>query len=216
MKPPRTIWIARHGARADYVNGEWVTWPERPHDPPLSDVGLRQAEDIAAFFRQHEIHHIFVSPYLRALQTARPAAQALGLPLKIEIGLSECLWKNLAQPQFLTPGELRLEFPQIDPHYRPWLPALTGPELEEAAHERGARVAAALAERFEGNLLLVGHGVTVLGAARGLTGSSEPLKTAFAAISRVEERENGWTLAANGDTSHLSEIANRDQHTITL
>ena len=216
MTIPRTVWIARHGARADYVNGEWVTWPERPHDPPLSELGLRQAEDMAEFFRKQDIHHIFVSPYLRTLQTIRPTARALGLPIKIEIGLSECLWNNPSQPPFLASSALHQQFPEVDERYRPWLPALTGPEPEEAAHQRGAQLAQALVERFEGNLLLVGHGVTVLGAVRGLAGSAVTVQTSFAAISRIEQHPAGWTLAANGDTSHLSESARGEQHIITL
>jgi broad specificity phosphatase PhoE len=216
MKMPRTIWIARHGARADYVSGKWVTWPDRPHDPPLSGLGMRQAEEMARFLRQQDIQHIFVSPYLRTLQTIRPTARALGLPLKIELGLSECLWNNPAQPQFLSSDELCQHFPEVDASYRSWLPALAGPEAEEVAHQRGAMVAQALVELYDGNLLLLGHGVTVLGAVRGLTGSAESLQTSFAAISRVEYHHDGWRLAANGDLSHLSESTNQEQHVITL
>lgn len=215
-KVSRTIWIVRHGARADFANGEWITWPERPDDPPLSPNGMLQAEELANFLSRQDIQHIFVSPYLRTLQTIWPTARALSLPIKVETGLSECLWKKTAQPQFISQSEMRQHFPLVDEKYRSWHPDLAGPETEEISHQRGERVVQALVEQYDGNLLLLGHGVTVLGAVRGLVGGAHTLQTSFAAISRVEQHPDGWKLVANGDTSHLSEATNRDQHLIQL
>jgi broad specificity phosphatase PhoE len=70
-------------------------------DPPLSELGHRQASETAAYLHKivkdndNEeggsgfIHKILVSPYLRVIQTAPPTAHAFGIPLSIENGLSE-------------------------------------------------------------------------------------------------------------------------------
>jgi broad specificity phosphatase PhoE len=213
--PSRTIWLVRHGARADYVNGEWTRWEENPHDPPLSPLGQSQAIELAKFLERQEIHHIFVSPYLRTLQTVWPTARAKNLAIKVENGLGECLWNISEFPPLLSPEARERLFPLIDPVYTSWLPAWPSPETEEDSHQRGAAVAQALASRHAGNLLLLGHGVTVLGGVRGLVGDHQPLRTAFTAVSCVERNGLGWALSRNGDTSHLSPAAMQNQHVIT-
>lgn len=52
-------------------------------DPVLTAAGEAQAEAAAAALRHAELRQIVVSPYTRALQTARPIAQALGLPVRV-------------------------------------------------------------------------------------------------------------------------------------
>lgn len=50
-----------------------------PADPELSAEGLQQANRLAEYLAGEEIHSIYVSPLNRALQTAVPLAQRLGL-----------------------------------------------------------------------------------------------------------------------------------------
>ena len=61
------------------------------------------------------IDSILVSPYLRVLQTSVPTAEILGLPLKIEAGLSEAH----ATPNMLPTTKQRFAyFPHIDTTYK--------------------------------------------------------------------------------------------------
>ena len=53
-------------------------------DPRLTELGHTQAEEAAQQLRDQGIERIIVSPYTRALQTARPVAAALGLPITID------------------------------------------------------------------------------------------------------------------------------------
>jgi broad specificity phosphatase PhoE len=52
-------------------------------DPRLTELGHTQAEAAAQQLRDQGIERIIVSPYTRTLQTARPVAAALGLPITI-------------------------------------------------------------------------------------------------------------------------------------
>lgn len=58
-------------------------------DPPLTDVGLRQAEAVARFLLQEPIDHVVTSPMLRARQTAAPLADALGIEPEVVDDLIE-------------------------------------------------------------------------------------------------------------------------------
>jgi broad specificity phosphatase PhoE len=53
-------------------------------DPRLTPLGHTQAEEAAEQLRGRGIERIIVSPYTRALQTARPVAAALGLTVTID------------------------------------------------------------------------------------------------------------------------------------
>ena len=53
-------------------------------DPRLTDLGHTQAREAAQQLAGQGIQRIIVSPYTRALQTARPVAEVLGLPLTVD------------------------------------------------------------------------------------------------------------------------------------
>src|SRR3954466_10964742 len=53
-------------------------------DPRLTEFGHRQAEEAAQQLMGQGIRRIIASPYTRTLQTARPIAAALALPVTID------------------------------------------------------------------------------------------------------------------------------------
>ncbi len=55
----------------------------------LSDVGIRQAERVAAHLADHNVVHVVASPLLRAQQTAGSVAARHGLELVTDEGLTE-------------------------------------------------------------------------------------------------------------------------------
>ena len=61
----------------------------RSVDPPLSERGVRQAEETAARLSQEAIDALFSSPLLRARQTLDPLAQKLQLTPEVVEGLAE-------------------------------------------------------------------------------------------------------------------------------
>ena len=79
------LYVARHGQTLwnlqDRVCGRT--------DLPLTDIGLRQARELAEQLAPLPICRILCSPLQRARQTAAPAAEQLGLPIEIEPRLIE-------------------------------------------------------------------------------------------------------------------------------
>lgn len=169
----RTLWLIRHAHRLDWADPCWARTAERPHDPPLSDAGRQQARRIARRLAAAPIAHIFVSPFLRAIETAAPLATIHGLPMAIEPGFSE--WLNVAwfaePPETAPLSALRARFP-IDCGYRPRATAHYGESGREAM-ARAGKTLCHLLHDFDGNLVIVGHGASVLGAARAVLSTDE-------------------------------------------
>lgn len=204
----QTVWIARHGNRLDFVNPDWFLTAERPYDPPLSDDGVVQARQLGQRLVGEGIAHIFASPFLRTVQTANQVAQALDLPIKIESGLSE--WLNPAwmpaMPEKLPVEVLAQQYPRIDLSYN-YRVVANYPETGEQALNRAGETAKLLAAEFPEDILLVGHGASVLGATMGLLGgTTEPeVNAALCCLVKLVHHDQEWVMELNGDTSHLSQ-----------
>ncbi|MEC4985952.1 MAG: histidine phosphatase family protein [Oscillatoria sp. PMC 1068.18] len=200
------VWIARHGNRLDFVYPEWFNTAKHRYDPPLSDDGVIQAQELGQRLKNENISHIFCSPFLRTVQTAYQVAEALDLPIKIEAGLSE--WLN---PEWMTamPEKLPLEilaqkYPRIDLSYDSCL-VPEYPESNETVMQRTAITVKKLVAAFTEDILLVGHGASVLGTATGLVGGNPPVNASLCCLVKIIREEEGWKMELNGDTSHLSQ-----------
>ena len=79
------VHLLRHG---DVHNPDGVLYGRLPGFW-LSDVGVRQAERVAAHLADHDVVHVVASPLLRAQQTATPITARHGLDLVTDEGLSE-------------------------------------------------------------------------------------------------------------------------------
>lgn len=202
----QTVWIARHGNRLDFVNPAWFNTAERPYDPPLSEDGLIQAKQLGQRLVGEGIVHIFASPFLRAVQTANQVANALDLPIKLEFGL--CEWLNPAwmktDPERLPIELLQEQFPRIDPSYTSRL-IPKYPETSETVVERTAETARRLTAEFSEDMLLVGHGASVVGTTHGLVGGTPEVNAALCCLVKLVRQEPGWVMELNGDISHLSQ-----------
>lgn len=78
--------MIRHGERADNVRHEELDIEvENMLDPPLTPLGIKQAQDTGRFlkeyFEKHDYTDIIIesSPFLRTLQTASTVAKTLGI-----------------------------------------------------------------------------------------------------------------------------------------
>ncbi len=204
------VWIARHANRLDFVNPDWFLTAERRYDPPLSDDGMEQAQQLAKRLQKEKISHIFTSPFLRTIQTANAVAEVLDLPIKLETGLSE--WLNPAwmteEPERLSVPALAELFPRIDVSYTPRI-AAQYPETHEKVRARSGQTARCLAtECYPQDILLVAHGASVLGAAMGLVGDMAitEVKASLCSLVKVVRQGPEWLLELKGDTSHLTQI----------
>lgn len=172
-KMTSTIWVARHGHRFDFAYPQWFNTALRRYDPPLSALGKTQAHQLGLELKNESIKHIIVSPFLRTIQTGHIIAEILNLPLKLEAGLGE--WHNpdwmTEKPLIHPPEELRLFYPLIDWKVRSNLTPIY-PETEAIALERIKKITTILTTQFKGNLLLIGHSITVKGVAQALLDST--------------------------------------------
>jgi len=206
----QTVWIARHGNRLDFVNPSWFETAARPYDPPLSNDGVVQARELGQRLAGEKICHIFASPFWRTVATACEIAEILDLPIAIEEGLSEWLnpyWMP-EMPEKMSLAELCDRYPRIDTSYESRVKA-NYPESEQDVNERAGKTARILAEEFGTDILLVGHGASVIGATWGLVRGNPEVNAALCCLVKVVWSEEGWVMELNGDTSHLSSSENR-------
>jgi 2,3-bisphosphoglycerate-dependent phosphoglycerate mutase len=75
--------LIRHG------QPEWVRDGLNVVDPPLTELGHRQAGALAAAMADEQLDEVLVSPLLRARQTAAPVLEALGRAEDVEMWLEE-------------------------------------------------------------------------------------------------------------------------------
>lgn len=72
-----------------HAQPEWVKDGLNVVNPPLTQLGHRQAEALAASLKGQHFDEILVSPLTRAVQTAEPVLEALGRELVIADWLEE-------------------------------------------------------------------------------------------------------------------------------
>uniref|UniRef100_A0A5S6QM50 EGF-like domain-containing protein n=1 Tax=Trichuris muris TaxID=70415 RepID=A0A5S6QM50_TRIMR len=167
------VWCLRHGERQDYVDASWVRTAASPDDTPLAAKGHLQAFEAAQRLQKEKIHHIFSSPFLRCVQTANYVADAMGLTIKIEHGLSEVL--NIFPPGHKKIDELRSQFANVDRSYTSFV---VPNAVEHHDFDCFGRVGAAVSKIVDNyvsdqdasSILLVGHGASIAGITKHLTG----------------------------------------------
>lgn len=200
-----SLYLVRHGERLDAVNKNWYSADDNKYDPPLSELGFEQAQRLAERLSQEPIDHIFVSPYVRALQTAHPIADALNLPLYVENGVGEWLGRSMIshEPKIVPAYQRRDDFPLLDFSHNPRV-IPNWPETVNQCFERLERAVTQILEAYEGNILIVGHGRTVTGLGHVLTGKPEShFKYDLACVTKLDYEDDAWTIRLNGDTVHL-------------
>lgn len=76
----QNVVVMRHGDRIDSFEPLWVSTAARPWDPPLIEEGRVRAFCAGRKIRTQlgfPIHRVFVSPFLRCIQTAAEVVSAL-------------------------------------------------------------------------------------------------------------------------------------------
>ncbi|MEN9870986.1 MAG: hypothetical protein RLZZ171_1974 [Cyanobacteriota bacterium] len=203
---PQTVWIARHGNRLDFVNPEWFNTATRRYDPPLSDDGFIQAAELGQRLKSENIKHLFVSPFLRTIQTAHEVAQVINLPMKLEAGLSE--WHNsewMTESPEIHPQELlATAYPTINWSYQSQIYPQY-PETKANVNQRTAATVKQLLSKYDEDILIVGHGASVFGVTQGLVADIPDSKIALCSLTKVVRDADNWNLEFFADTSHLSQ-----------
>lgn len=101
----------RHGDRLDNFEELWVMKAERPWDPPLHQDGKIRAFCTGQKIRSSidfPIHRVFVSPFLRCVQTAAEVVRAL-CDVADHNGESNVLSSN-SDSVIIDPSKVKVQF----------------------------------------------------------------------------------------------------------
>jgi len=206
-----TLYFLRHGqtplSRADVFCGSGL-------NPELTPEGLQMAEAFAAAYRTKSWTAVYSSNLQRAVETAQPLCEALGISMQPRSELSEIAYGKWE-------GKTR-EYVARDYHddYVSWLadPAWHAPtdgELAITVATRSLRVIDEIKCGFaEGNVLIVSHKATIRIILCSLLGIDVGrfryrLGCPVGSVSRVEFSPEGPLLHSLADRSHLSESLRR-------
>ena len=178
----------------------------RPADPGLAELGRKQAERVLEALVHDEVTHLYSSPAARALETAGPLVDKLGLPLTVEPGLAEF---DVAHSSYVPVEELRAAG---DPRWE----LLVKGELYHADVDpdafRAQVVAAveAIAARHPGGrAVLFTHSGAINAYAGHVTGQQRPLwfAPAYASLTRIGAARDGRRgVVSLNETGHVRDL----------
>ena len=147
-----TVHLARHGESDWNAAGRWQGHADRP----LTELGRRQAAELADRLADVQLDAVYSSDLLRARETAEPVAARHGLEVQALPALREVDvggWSGLSRP------EVEQRFPQA---FARWRGGGQGWEDGETYEQMTERVVGAVLEiaaaHPEGEVLVVAHG----------------------------------------------------------
>jgi probable phosphoglycerate mutase len=145
-----TLLLVRHGQTVWHAENRYAGIS----DIDLTDTGRAQAEALGRWAAAHPVDAIWSSPLSRAVATAEPACQALGLTPQSEPHLRECDFGVL---EGRTLAEFEAEDPEWAAAYRadPVEHSFPGAEDPLAAAARGVRALRDVAAAHPGERVLV-------------------------------------------------------------
>lgn len=128
-----TVHLLRHG---EVHNPEGILYGRTPGFH-LSDLGVAMAARVAETIKGRDIVHLASSPLERAQETARPVAEALGLPILLEERIIEST--NIFEGKPFALGEGVLFAPSAWRHlWNPFRPSWGEPYRQVAVRMRAA------------------------------------------------------------------------------
>jgi probable phosphoglycerate mutase len=202
-----TFHFLRHGqtalSRADVFCGSGL-------DPELTTEGSEMAQAFAKAYREVEWRAVYCSSLRRAITTAQPLCDALGIKPEVRAELNEI---GYGKWEGLTKQKVNQEYHD---EYIIWLadPAWHAPtegETAVAVGRRGLHLIEEIQQRFTGgNILLVSHKATIRIFLCALLGIDVGrfryrLVCPVGSVSIVEFTMDGPMLKALADRSHLTE-----------
>ncbi len=194
------VLLIRHGRSADVVPGS-----SESADPPLHDIGVQQAELLAARLGGKHIDAVYSSHLARARQTAAPLAASRSLVVEIHTDLEEVRLGEWGH------GEFRRRAATRDPEWVEWSrtgrwDGIPGGEGDDAFRSRVSKVIDTLAAHHQGQTIaVVAHGGSINAYLAHLLGihRSLVLTVENTSLTVVRVGASGPTIVTANDCHHL-------------
>ena len=190
------IVLLRHGATDWNLQGRC----QGSSDRRLTEVGLRQAEQIAIQLGNETIHAIYSSSLERARQTAALVSRPHNLPVMIEDDVREL---DHGELEGLTFNEIKAKFSDFLTIWRTAPAELQIPGGEKLADvaERAWRALSRIAQRHQTDqtVVVVSHNFPILGVVCRVTGTDLNNYRCFhldpCGVTRITQHRNGlWEV----------------------
>jgi len=195
----KTIYLVRHGEKVLTIG-----------DPPLSEVGIRQAERTGIYLQKFPIDAIYASPLLRTQQTAQQISTHTHAPVFVDKRLRERMnWGDVPnQPlrEFLAEWENTSK----DRTFKP----LCGDSSIEAGQRLKSVIDYSIKSNHS-NIILVTHGGIIVDFLRNVFSKGE-LDSAYKMFSSMKEEaikecsittlridDDKYIIKKIGDIEHL-------------
>lgn len=204
--PVPTVYFATNGERLDSTDPDWVRNSIRPSDSPLSELGVRQACDLAERLRHINMHRCVVSPFLRAIRTAEPLARLHRCQVAVELGLSDDSLNKQNNGTCLY-SEIQSVSPWTDDQYTSYWGSLPS-HAENLADRVGDTMTHLIDEsRGKGDLVIVSHRSVLQSCLDSLfPGLGRNLEVEYGSLTMVYEELNGkWAANLWNDSTYLTE-----------
>ena len=197
--PPVHLVLIRHAlpVRLEASNG--------PADPPLDDLGHRQAEAMAAALATEPFDALYSSPLLRARQTAEPLAAVTGLDCGVIDGVAE--WDRNA-PAYVPLEQLRRERPDVIADMAAGRWEALGIDMDAFVTRVRTSLEAVAAQHRGERVGVVCHGGVINVYLAGVLGLPRLLffEPGYTSISRVAVADGGAGILSINETGHLRSV----------
>jgi broad specificity phosphatase PhoE len=181
--------LARHGETADNANGLILG----RRDPPLSAVGLGQAQALAAGARRADVAAVWCSPLLRARQTASVVAEATGRRVVV---LDDLIESDRGTWEGQSVAELARVSPKLHAAFERGDPAFAFPEGESLLDQvQRTRRALTTVAAGAAPALIVAHAGTIRAALMAMGHKLAPERE----LPHGEIVELVWSAAGAGE-----------------
>jgi probable phosphoglycerate mutase len=207
---PVELTLIRHGETLWNLEGRM----QGHGDSPLSELGQRQAAALASALARERFDALYSSDLRRALETARPIATALGLPVRPDARLRE---RHLGILQGRSFAEVARDEPELHARWQgpdpTWV--IPGGESKQEKHQRVLAALAAIAAAHPGGrVLVITHGGGLDAALRHSLGIplSAPRRFSLlnASVNVFVVKDGTWSVRTWGDVRHLAGLDTRD------